>query len=1248
MSDQKTLSTVFKAVDQFTPVATKIGDAGKSASKDVKQLQNTINKGVTATAFEKTAGSIADYFDKAEKEVSSDMKEMGSAVENGLRKAAEESEAAGTEVGKFAVEAEKASEKAKGFGKYTSKAGKEVRNFGDDANEASNEVTKMGESAESAGNLVKGFITAIGLGVAIKEIKDYATAAEETFTTFEKGTAEVKTLLAGSTQAELDAIDSEVKNFALNNAMLTSEVTPALYSAISAGVDKNDAFDFLSSANKLSVGGVAELNDAVGVMTTIVNNYKKQGLEATEASDLLFTTVKKGVTTIPELAHSLGEVVPSASASGVAFKDVTAAMATLTASLGTGSTATATTKFRSMLDELSTTGSEVDKTFRSINKGKSFNDFIASGGTLQEALVKLNEQATKDNVSIKELFSSVEAGGAALVLGSTAAETFTQNMIEMENAAGATDEAYATMQDTTNYLNNQLASKIEGMQLTVGEKMANATEPLKRTILENMPLIEDVVDNFFTIVESGIESIDADLSGILNGINGSLQWVAKNGGTIKTALSGIIGVVIAEKTISGVSNFAKGLTNILAGGPTLPLTLTAGAISAVVVGLHEYSEWAKEESLEEHFGNITLSLSEMEKMADTVVTGGNLGKIRASLEEFEKLDGIKDSIDDTASNLDKLNWKVGIGFTLTEDENESYKASIDSYISGVEDYVEQQHYSATVAINLLFGEDDKTGSSIIENFDKFYNDKQTELQAAGKKLRDAVNDAYKDGLLTFDEAEKIEEIRAQIAQIEASIAADKLNSGLEGAKTDFSYKDITPESAKEYAETINNTVKESVDAYAEARNIAVASATTDEEKAQINNKYLENKGSAIAKGSSTVNSTIYETYADALKAGNAYWNKLDLTDTFVSAIEMSNNIGVSEGFGVLMQEMSTQYTEFAKAFENGMSSGDRSAISELYEQMKPQHKELLEMGQSYIEAGKTIPGGIRAGILDNAKVGAALDDQSSLYTLIAYNATRQNPEYANAVLKAKQSGEEIPDEMLLGIELAKPGAISAAETTSQEVVEGAVEKIEEGAPNVKSAAVSSGKATGEGYKEGLTSVFPEIFSKAVQFTNTIKSALGVTASVTKEDGTVSSFAIEVKKGEVPIEFNALGGIYDRPTLTWIAEAGDAEAIIPLNDTQRAYDLWQEAGQAIGAARGYTGTAFTGTAFTDTTYSITSTNITTAEKTIVIKLEGGGEIKIPKTLSKQDIINILSDNVKPILIDIINQEMFEEGDGVYET
>lgn len=57
---------------------------------------------------------------------------------------------------------------------------------------------------------------------------------------------------------------------------------------------------------------------------------------------------------------------------------------------------------------------------------------------------------------------------------------------------------------------------------------------------------------------------------------------------------------------------------------------------------------------------------------------------------------------------------------------------------------------------------------------------------------------------------------------------------------------------------------------------------------------------------------------------------------------------------------------------------------------------------------------------------------------------------------------------------------------------------------------------------------------------------------------------EAADKEANVSNNALGGIYSKPLLTWVAEAGYPEAIVPLDGSARGVALWEQAGRILGA------------------------------------------------------------------------------------
>ena len=360
-----------------------------------------------------------------------------------------------------------------------------------------NNINKSGNAL--SGTFKKLAATAAGVFTAAKVV-DFGKQSVNSFTDFENGMNEVFTLLPDISGKAMNDMTAQVKQFSKDFSILPEKTVPALYQALSAGVPQNNVFAFLETANKAAVGGVTNLETAVDGLTSVVNSYGADVIDVNKASDLMFTTVKLGKTNFEELSNSLFNVLPSASAAGVAFEDVSAALAALTAQ-GVP-TSVATTRVRSVIDELSKAGTKTDKVFRQI-AGKGFKDFIAEGGNLQGALQLLEKEAAKNNLGINDLFGSIEAGGAALGLTGKGTDAFTNALNEMANASGATDAAFAKMEQGFKRKVEKMKANIEVLKLNVGGKLVGAfnylwdkTAPIIDSISTKMEELRDVFSKF--------------------------------------------------------------------------------------------------------------------------------------------------------------------------------------------------------------------------------------------------------------------------------------------------------------------------------------------------------------------------------------------------------------------------------------------------------------------------------------------------------------------------------------------------------------------------------------------------------------------------------------------------------------------------------------------------------------------------------------------------------------------------------
>mgnify|MGYP000031288283 FL=1 len=115
-----------------------------------------------------------------------------------------------------------------------------------------------------------------------------------------------------------------------------------MYQAISASVDTGDAIAFMETATKAAVGGFTDNATAVDGLTSVLNAYGMEASHVDEIANQMLITQNLGKTTFGELAASIGQVAPVASALGVSTEELLSSLAVTTAQgLGTSEAITA-------------------------------------------------------------------------------------------------------------------------------------------------------------------------------------------------------------------------------------------------------------------------------------------------------------------------------------------------------------------------------------------------------------------------------------------------------------------------------------------------------------------------------------------------------------------------------------------------------------------------------------------------------------------------------------------------------------------------------------------------------------------------------------------------------------------------------------------------------------------------------------------------------------------------------------------
>ena len=380
-----------------------------------------------------------------------------------------------------------------GFKSGLNNADKESKSFQEKASASFGKMQKAASLAFVA-------VGAAAVGTAVKSVAAFAG--------FEKGMNEVFTLLPGISEDAMDEMSDQVKDLSKTMGILPEDAIPAVYQALSAGVPQDNVFDFMETAGKAAIGGATDLETAVDGLTSTVNAYGADVISAGEASDLMFTAVRLGKTTMDELSRSLFQVNPAAAALGISFGDVTAALAAMTAQ-GTP-TSVATTQLRQALVELGKQGTAAFQHFERAT-GQTFPEFIEGGGNVEEAFQAMKGEADELGVGVGDLFGSVEAGMGVISLTSdSGAEAFGKAMDEMQSSAGATDEAFATMDQGLSRTWDKIKAQVAVALVEIGERLAPFVQEFASWFEDTLPSAID-----FTI--SAVESIVGFIKNFIEG-----------------------------------------------------------------------------------------------------------------------------------------------------------------------------------------------------------------------------------------------------------------------------------------------------------------------------------------------------------------------------------------------------------------------------------------------------------------------------------------------------------------------------------------------------------------------------------------------------------------------------------------------------------------------------------------------------------------------------------------------------------
>lgn len=357
------------------------------------------------------------------------------------------------------------------------------------------------------------------------------------------------------------------------------------------------------------------------------------------------------------------------------------------------------------------------------------------------------------------------------------------------------------------------------------------------------------------------------------------------------------------------------------------------------------------QNMRDHFGDIKLSMSEIQRLTEQIVWGKDLASYETFGSATQAAAANLQSLNAAGQQTDRWMWKAGLGVTFNDDEIESIVASFDEYIGSAQSYVENKHYEFTAAVGLLVDVESEDGKSIIASGNALYAKYQKDLDAAGQELGNLLTESLADGFMNAEEQTAISAAQAKIASITQKIAEAETSAELELIGLKFGDGNLDSDSFGNFMSQIQTTLEERMTANDEAFTVAVSALQLELREGAINREEYEQQLNALTEGyTATVESVKAEILNVELDIiGEAYASDGVTKDKLSKALQDS----LAEGIDPI-----SWTTEQARQFLgiDSLSESSAGAIAQMLGGVADQLQLVEVDGQLMLNLGVTVPG----------------------------------------------------------------------------------------------------------------------------------------------------------------------------------------------------------------------------------------------------------------------------------------------------
>ena len=886
----------------------------------------------------------------------------------------------------------------------------------------------------------------------------------------------------------------------------------------------------------LAAASGEELGTVSDIVTDAMTAFGLQADQSAHFADVLAQASSSSNTNVAMMGATFQYVAPVAGSFGYTIEDVATATG-LMANAGIKGEK-AGTAMRTMLTNLA----KPTKQMRGYMNKLSLSLVDSTGKMkpfrqqLQELRQGFSGLSEAERAEYAAGIAGKEGMSGLLAMVNASEADFTKLTAAIDNSAGAAKEMSEVRLDNLEGDVTILKSGLEGVGIEIyggfssllREGVQDATAWLSsftENLKEDIPTIRREAKNFAKVAESLFGPfLDAG------------KWLLKHPGVIEGSIKGTAAAMLTFKAAKGATAAVKllgTLSGMMSAWPVAAAGLIIGGIVGISSAMERTAKKKAAKNLAEHFGDLTLSMEELNEAARHLVGDRLFDNIEAMESSAGRADNFFQSMKDSLKSIQKMEWKLSMGMELDTSDAESYASAVDSYVTSAQDYIAEKGYELNLAVELVLGD---SGQGFAEDSSAFYQSLLAQMNPLKQDISKALEDITENGL-TLDKQKIVDDYLAEMADITSMITDAQNAAKLQMIEGQFAGAALTPETFQnlqsaiaDYTEQANQSADEAYQTILTSLNAqriagergtegGITQAEFDEKSAEAAAGYYRRKAETILNGYQTMQDTIMATYGSEIQPAMDAINQ-KISDALAEAPQ---DASVEE----LLTYLNQAYAGASEALESfDLSDGAKDAVNMLLQGMKPTTEQLQGLEEQIKASGGDIAvetmKGITAAFSDQAALTAITGTTEDMWTVIGTQVARSAQFSDMAQIVADSSGPQFPEGLQSGIDSQK---------------------------------IKTEQTIGQYYRQ----VGNEIKRQFLQpFTVDIKLD-----SVISDGGIRRNVGAPYRDpaGKKPAHY-ASGGLIEKPTLSYFAEESP-EMAIPIDGSRNATELWKETGRLLG-------------------------------------------------------------------------------------